>query len=127
MGQGLGLLLPEDHLELVSQAMEANAHDDLFAKYRGVAPKDAPQESATEHAWAPEEDASLPEEHMVELLVTLEEDKKDDAEEELQAFPPPAASRTAAQTMLQSCATSPPYLGSLACIRQMNLRTASFC
>ena len=65
---------------------------------RGVA-LSAPSESAMEHAWAPEESASMPEEDTVETLAMLAEDKKDDAEKELQASPPPATSKTAASAV----------------------------
>ena len=45
-------------------------------------------------AWAPEEDASLPEEDVVELLAVLEDGEIDgEEEEEVQASPPPAASK----------------------------------
>ena len=74
-------LLPEDREELLAQAMEASARDDLFGMRPGVVPEAAPSESAVEHARAPEEDASLPEDVTVELLAMLEEHDIDDEEE----------------------------------------------
>ena len=49
-------------------AMESDAHGGVFARRRGVVLEAAPSESAMEHAWAQEEDASLPEEDIMELL-----------------------------------------------------------
>ena len=47
-----------------------------------------------DRAWAPEEDASLPEEDVVELLAMLEDGEIDgEEEEEVQASPPPTASK----------------------------------
>ena len=82
--------LPEDREELLALAMEANVHGDSSAKRRGVVPEAAPAESALEHKWAPEEDTSLPEDAMVDLLAMLEED---DTDEGNVASPPPAASK----------------------------------
>ena len=66
--EGWNPLLPGDRGKLLAEATEAHAHGDLFAKWRGVVPEAAPSESATEHARAPELDAPLPVEDMVELL-----------------------------------------------------------
>ena len=46
-----------------------------------------------DRAWAPEEDASLPEEDVVEQLAVLEDGEIDGEEEEVQVSPPPAASK----------------------------------
>ena len=90
-----------------TQAMEATAHGDFCAKRRGVAPQAAPSQSVMEHAWAPEEDASLPKEDTVELLAMLEEDEIDDEVEEVQASPPqmrqqPQPRLRSTETMCQS-------------------------
>ena len=71
---------------------EANVRGDLFAKRRDVLPE-APSEGAMDRALAPDEDASLPEEDVVELLAVLEDGEIDGEEEEVQASPPPAASK----------------------------------
>ena len=48
--------------------MAAYASCDLFAKRRGVVSEVAPSQSAMVRAWAPEEDASLSEEYVKDLI-----------------------------------------------------------
>ena len=86
---------------------EANVRGDLFAKRRDVVPE-APSEGAMGRAWAPEEDASLPEEDLVELLAVLEAGEIDgEEEEEVQGSPPPAASKA---SLSDAPAASPPHI-----------------
>ena len=68
---------------------------DLFAWRCGMVSEAAPLKGAINHAWAPKEDAPLPDDDMVEPVAMVEEDELDDDEEEVHGSPPSAANKAA--------------------------------